>query len=342
MKIRPQIDLTIVKSHSDISANEFAERQDAIKKSFEVHEALGQGSTGVVCRATRRSDGRQVALKVMRMDDEELLNIARQEFELLRTIEHPHIIEALDFFSYSMGAVMVLSYFAGKNLEDAVKCTKERHMSETTSRYLFKALVLAVDHLHQQGIIHRDVKASNILVADNHADLKLVDFNTAQRVLEGGALTLTGTVDYLPPEVLLGESLCEKSDVWAAGLCLHLMLSGSLPVERRLFSSRQDFAHALCSQEVQSSSQRWEHVSSVCKSALRSCLEPDPQLRACTADVLASDWLGTTQREEESWCTAQAWSLFSTPSPVRASFGQPEGAHIDTNRIHRQFHSSPP
>merc|ERR1719181_114525 len=143
---------------------------------------------------------------------------------------------------------MVLSYFPGKNLEDAVKC--RGRMSEDTSKYLFNALALAVDHLHQQGIIHRDVKASNILVADDHSDLKLVDFNTAQRTMEGGALTLTGTVDYLPPEALLGESLCEKSDVWAAGLCLHLMLTGTPPVERRLFSSRSRFAEALSSQEV--------------------------------------------------------------------------------------------
>merc|ERR1719181_1986656 len=123
-------------------------------------------------------------------------------------------------------------------------------MQEAVAQNLFNALALAVDHLHQQGIIHRDVKASNILVSDDRRELKLVDFNTAQRVLEGGALTMTGTVDYLPPEVLLGESLNEKSDVWAVGLCLHLMLSGALPVEPRLFSSRSRFAEALSSQEV--------------------------------------------------------------------------------------------
>jgi cell division control protein CDC15 len=291
MKTRPSIDFDLVKAHNDkISSFDPADRQ-AVEKNFEVHEALGQGTTGVVCRAVRRSDGQQVALKMMRMDDEELLNIARQEFELLRTIEHPHIIEALDFFSYSMGAVMVLSYFAGQTLEESVHNMEDGYMPEDMSKRLFNALTMAVDHLHQQGIIHRDVKASNILVSNDRMDLKLVDFNTAQRVLEGGALTLTGTVDYLPPEVLLGESLCEKSDVWAVGLCLHLMLTGTLPVERRLFSSRIDFAQALCSEEVRLSNQRLQFISLPCKDVLGSCLEPHPQQRADAATLLATQWL---------------------------------------------------
>lgn len=295
LKNRPSIDFELVKANDLATTSWDIPDRQGINKLFEVHEALGQGTTGVVCRATRRSDQQVVALKMMRMDDEELLKIARQEFELLRSIKHPHIIEALDFFVYPMGAVMVLSYFAGKTLDDAVGILSERRMSEKVARRLFRALILAVDHLHQQGIIHRDVKASNILISDDQLELKLVDFNTAQRVLEGGALTMTGTVDYLPPEVLLGDSLSEKCDVWAAGLCLHLMLSGRLPVERRLFSSRREFADALCSQEVQLSGQNLQNVSPACRAVLRSCLHQCPQKRAAAADILASDWLGSQQ-----------------------------------------------
>lgn len=294
LKTRPGIDLDKIKAESAAADTPFdLSDRHGITNLFEVHEALGQGTTGVVFRATRRNDRREVALKMMRIDDEELISVARGEFELLRSIQHPHIIEALDFFVYPAGAVMALSYFAGNTLDNAVSALPGRCMQEAVARNLFNALMLAVDHLHQQGIIHRDVKASNILVSHDLMDLKLVDFNTAQRVLEGGALTMTGTVDYLPPEVLLGESLSEKSDVWAAGLCLHLMLSGTLPVERRLFSSRSHFAEALSSQEVKLGSQQWTHVSDECKAVLRSCLEPSSQGRATASEVLSGSWLGS-------------------------------------------------
>lgn len=292
LKTRPSIDFNLVRADQVSTPFSLADPQ-TISKRFEVHEALGEGTTAVVCRATRRYDGRQVALKMMRMDDEELLSIAKQEFELLRSIEHPHIIEALDFFTYPMGAVMVLAFFSGKTLGDAVHDAPDRRLSEEVAQRLFNPLVLAVDYLHQQGIVHRDVKASNILVSHDLLDLKLVDFNTAQRVLEGGALTMTGTVDYLPPEVLLGDSLTEKSDVWAVGLCLHLMLAGKLPVERRLFSSRAEFAEALGGQEVRMSGQEWQHISKPCKAVLRSCLATKPEMRSAATEILSSDWLGT-------------------------------------------------
>lgn len=286
MKTRPCIDFNLIKTDT---AADFQDRH-CVQQGFEVHEQLGQGTVGVVCRATRRSDDREVALKIMRIDDEELLAVARQEFELLRSIEHPNIIEALDFFVYPAGAVMTLAYFAGRTLGEQVLAQVSGHLAEATSQQLFKALMLAVDHLHRKGIIHRDIKASNILISNDLCDLKLVDFNTAQRTLEGGALTMTGTVDYLPPEVILGDALTEKSDVWSSGLCLHLMLTGELPVTRRLFPSRNDFAEALSSQKVLTSIQSWSK-SPACKHVARSCLEPSPSLRASAADVLRSRWL---------------------------------------------------
>merc|ERR1719352_985689 len=135
----------------------------------------------------------------MKMLDEELLNTAKQEIELLSSINHPNIIKGFDFLTYCKGAVMSLEYFPGPTLDIAVGNASGGVLVEDTARFLFKCLMSAVEHLHKLGIIHRDVKAQNILVSDNLDNLKLVDFNTAQRVMEGGALTLTGTVDYLPP-----------------------------------------------------------------------------------------------------------------------------------------------
>jgi len=229
------------------------------------------------------------------MDDEEMLRIAREEYELLRGVEHPHIIKAFDFFTMPMGAVLVLEYFAGKNLDAIIDRASGGRLEEQAAQVLFRALLEAVCHLHQLGIIHRDIKAQNILVSSNLKDLKLVDFNTAKRVQEG-ALTMTGTADYMPPEVLLGESLSEESDVWACGLCLYLMLYGSLPFERRLFGSHAEFGRAIEKSPLTCRSTRsWsnEGFSESCMSTLEQCLTVSPTQRPCAQTLLESEWLGT-------------------------------------------------
>jgi serine/threonine protein kinase len=269
-----------------------------ITDNFEViGDALGQGSTGVVYRARRRSDDKKVALKVMRMRDEEMLAIAKEEFTILRALKHPNIIQAYDFFTYSLGAVLVLELFhEGLTLEMAVHEAPARRLDECMSRKLFLCMMEAIEYLHGHGIIHRDIKAPNVLVNADLGELKIVDFNTARRVAQG-ALTMTGTADYLPPEVLLGESLCESSDIWAAGVCLFFMLQGSLPLERRLFSSHHAFgtAHNSTRAEKRFMGEKWAHLPGSCVDTLRRCLEVDHSLRPTAQDVLALDWLAAAR-----------------------------------------------
>merc|ERR1712176_1195419 len=119
--------------------------------------------------------------------------------------------------------------FEGRSLEDTVRKSPKKHLTESQARLLFLKLMNAIAHLHTHNIIHRDVKAENILVSLALDSIRLLDFNTA--TASAGALTMTGTIDYLPPEVLLGESPSQTSDIWSAGLCLHLMLIGALPLE---------------------------------------------------------------------------------------------------------------
>jgi len=257
-------------------------------EKYSLLESLGQGSTGVVYDAKHRESGRRVALKVMRMHDEELLETARKEYELLRGINHPRIIQAFDFFQNAQGAVLVMEHFPGSTLLSTIHKLPERRLDEACAKRLFLALCQAVQHLHQQGIIHRDVKAENILVSTDLQDLKLVDFNTAQRVLDG-ALTMTGTADYLPPEVLLGDSLREESDVWAMGICLRLMLTGSLPLKRKLFTSHENFGNALlkcaCCTDVEA-----RGVSVACLEVLEKCLAADPKQRSTSEALLKCAW----------------------------------------------------
>lgn len=293
MALAPRIDCALVAADAAREENPFDSRSMALQP-YESLEVLGQGTTGVVYSAVRKSDSRKVALKLMRMDDEELLMTAQQEFEILSSLQHPNIVGVQDFFTFSMGAVLVLDWFPSKTLEAAVRDVPQRRVNEPVARHLFRMLMEAVCYLHERGIIHRDVKAQNILVSDDLSDLRLVDFNTARRVSEG-ALSWTGTADYMPPEVLFGDSSTEAADVWACGVCLHLVLSGALPLERGLYGSPGAFGRAVVDARREAPLQRpkWAALglSADCLDVLQRCLEADPEQRPAAPSVLASPWL---------------------------------------------------
>eukprot|EP00929_Paragymnodinium_shiwhaense_P064526 TRINITY_DN32312_c0_g1_i1.p1 TRINITY_DN32312_c0_g1~~TRINITY_DN32312_c0_g1_i1.p1 ORF type:complete len:427 (-),score=82.37 TRINITY_DN32312_c0_g1_i1:415-1695(-) len=273
------------------SANPFtAGTLPELTDRFDVLEALGQGTTGVVYKAKRKSNDEVVALKVMRMRDEEMLGIAREEFDILRTVDHPNVIRAFDFFAYPKGAVLVLEYFAGDTLETAVSELPKKRFDEATARLLFKGLLEGVAHLHKLGIIHRDIKPSNTLVSSDRKQLRLVDFNTARKISEG-ALTMTGTPDFMPPEVLLGQSHTEACDVWSAGLCLTFMLAGRLLHERRCFSSHRAFGKALQSLSTEALEEKMGGVTGACLDTVLQCLKVRPSERPCAGDMLHNEWL---------------------------------------------------
>jgi serine/threonine protein kinase len=245
---------------------------------YENFTKLGEGSCAVVYRAKPLSAEQDVALKVMRMHDEERLLIAQKEFDLLAKVSHPNIIRALDFFTFPMGAVLVLEFFDGESLKESVLSTSDGCLAEAVACNLFLQLFQAVAHLHAHDVIHRDIKADNVLVSADMTDLRLVDFNAAKNLSEGGALTMTGTVDYMPPEVLDGDSPSEAGDIWAVGLCLHFMLVGSLPRARNSFFNGQA---ALSNRYVQLQLQdpKWQDISEHCKTMVRTCLEMNPEVR---------------------------------------------------------------
>jgi len=300
----PSIDCELVKQAAE--SDPFIHSQcPTLTDRYDGFQKLGEGSCGVVYKVRSRKDNEEVAIKVIRMQDEELLSIARKEYEMLRQVSHPNIIKAIDFFTYSMGAVLVLDYFEGKNLTRAVREAPGRRLWESTVQHVSIQLLGAIAKLHSCGIIHRDVKADNILLSHDLSDLRLVDFNAAKLLADGPALTMTGTVEYMPPEVLYGESPSQASDVWAAGLCIYLMLDGRLPAERRALRPRFDCQAAALFGKAPScqgalvclEGEKWERLTEACKETVKDCLETCPSLRPTAADMLTRAWLSRGPRE---------------------------------------------
>ena len=252
-----------------------------INEYYDVLETIGRGSASVVYRGVHRSSGEQVALKVVNTLDEAKVAIAKAEFQLLQSINHPGIVRALDFFMTRKGAVLALSFFAGKSLNVAVQGEKEKRIGESTARELFVALLQALDCLHAKQLVHRDVKPENVLVLPDFSGLQLIDFNVATSIPENGFLSPAASPAYAAPEIHMGGSPSEASDIWGAGLCLNLMLTGRCPCVRvkdgKVSVTPHDFKLLM--------------VSKSCQDTLHQCLLVDHSMRPSTVTLLPTPWV---------------------------------------------------
>jgi len=255
---------------------------------YKILEKVGSGSAGMVHRAVHLESGREVALKIPRSGDPGLAETAKREYELLKSLEpHPNIIEVVDFHNLQGEAMLVLQFFDGLSLQAVVKTGR---LPEPTARTLCTALFEAVAHLHAHNVLHRDIKPENVLVSNCQRHLCLIDFNVAACTDNGVPLTPTGTVLYKAPELLLGDIFCDRCDVWASGLCIFFMLSGSLPQGRDTFDElaiKKDVAV----RPTMFCADCWEQISDDCQAMLQRCLATKCEARPTMVELLDDPWL---------------------------------------------------
>lgn len=260
----------------------------ALSRKYEMLDLVGEGAHSTVRMGKRIADGTAVAVKVTRTCDQELLRTAREEFDMLVQVQHPNIVKALDFFTSTDRAAMVLQHIPGGTLEKAIPRQPGGFFSELASQQLFEQMLQAVSHLHQLRMLHRDIKAANILISTCCTRIWLADFNTARRLVEGGALSPTGTFEYMAPEVMARNAPSEGSDVWSLGVCLYFMLAGRLPFRMEKYRSAARFRHAVA---TQSPSYRFpQRLSSQCQAVLRHCLARDYLQRPAATTLLYCEW----------------------------------------------------
>ena len=220
---------------------------------YEIIRVVGEGGMGVVYEARQENPSRTVALKVLRsgLPSGHMLRRFQHEAEVLGQLQHPgiaHIYEAATAEVGTDGSVAVkLPYFAmeyirGRSLTEHAK----HHNLGTRQRLELAASICdAVQHAHQKGVIHRDLKPGNILV-DETGQPRILDFGVA-RATDADVQTMTmqtsvgqliGTVPYMSPEQVTGDSrqLDTRSDVYALGVILYELLSGSVPHDVRSLS----------------------------------------------------------------------------------------------------------
>ncbi len=222
---------------------------------FRLVRLLGQGGMGSVFLAERDDSEfqQQVAIKILRhgMDSPEAVERFRQERKILAGLEHPHIARLLDGGTTADGLPYIaMEYIDGKPLPAWVE---ERKAPVSERLRLFREICEAVQYAHRNLVVHRDLKASNILVTAG-GTAKLLDFGIA-KLLDGGAdPTVTSarafTPNYASPEQVKGGAVTTSSDVYSLGVVLFELLTGRLPYRLPAGASGYALERAICEEEA--------------------------------------------------------------------------------------------
>ncbi|MHC5018902.1 MAG: serine/threonine-protein kinase [Planctomycetota bacterium] len=202
---------------------------------YEIEREISRGGMGVVWLA-RAPDGTRVAIKTMlaRMaDDDDMIKRFLREARAAQSLDHPNVVPIVGEGQDAGTHYFAMRYVEGQGLDDVID---EGPVPIRRAVEITRAVADALGHAHQQGIIHRDVKPSNIMIATDGTP-QLTDFGLARSIEVSTALTKSGscigTPDYMPPEQAQGHlrKIDGRSDLYSLGVALYEMLTCKTPFE---------------------------------------------------------------------------------------------------------------
>ena len=214
--------------------------------NYEVLESIGRGGMAEVYRGRHKRLGRTVAIKVLPASlatEADFRDRFEREARAIAALKHPNIVQVFDYGDFEGMHYMVMEYIAGKDLACRLRDIFRLSLSETVQ--MMEGVASALDYAHGQGLVHRDVKPSNVLLeplgaagaeaGEERWRAILTDFGIAKIVAGGGKSTKTGlmgTLDYMAPEqVRASQQIDGRADLYALGVVVYEMLTGRLPFE---------------------------------------------------------------------------------------------------------------
>lgn len=188
---------------------------------------IGEGSTGIVCIATERGSGRQMAVKKMDLRRQQRRELLFNEVVIMRDYHHPNIVDMYNSFLVNDELWVVMEFLEGGALTDIVTHSR---MDEIQVATVCKACLKALAFLHSNGVIHRDIKSDSILLAHD-GKVKLSDFGFCAQVSQElpKRKSLVGTPYWMAPEVISRLPYGPEVDIWSLGIMVIEMIDGEPP-----------------------------------------------------------------------------------------------------------------
>ncbi|MCC7355572.1 MAG: serine/threonine protein kinase [Anaerolineae bacterium] len=200
---------------------------------YQIEGLIGRGGMGIVYRAVDLALQRPVALKLFQAaGGPDLMTRFRREAQIMAALEHPHIVPIYEIGEWQEQPFIVMRLVEGRSLAQII--AQEGPLPLARVAHIATQVASALDYAHSRGVVHRDVKPSNVLVTSGDQAI-LTDFGIA-RAQGWGSLTQTGMVmgspEYMSPEQITGHSVGPAADIYALGCVVYQLLTGHAPFER--------------------------------------------------------------------------------------------------------------
>uniref|UniRef100_A0A672YEH1 non-specific serine/threonine protein kinase n=1 Tax=Sphaeramia orbicularis TaxID=375764 RepID=A0A672YEH1_9TELE len=246
---------------------------------------IGEGSTGVVCIATEKHSGRQVAVKMMDLRRQQRRELLFNEVVIMRDYQHRNVVEMFKSALVEEELWVIMEYLQGGALTNIVS---ETRLSEEQIATVCEAVLQALAYLHSQGVIHRDIKSDSILLTLD-GRVKLSDFGFCAQISKDipKRKSLVGTPYWMAPEVISKSPYGTEVDVWSMGIMVVEMVDGEPPY----FSETPVAAMKRLRDEPAPTVRNISQISPVLKDFLDRMLTRDPLERASATDLLEHPFL---------------------------------------------------
>eukprot|EP00056_Hartaetosiga_gracilis_P013173 m.216177 g.216177 ORF g.216177 m.216177 type:complete len:581 (+) comp13803_c0_seq1:128-1870(+) len=203
-----------------------------LSSTYELGKLIGKGNFAKVYLAKHKVSGVEVAVKIIEktnLNPEGLYKVNR-EVRILKKLNHPNIVKLYEVCDTPKKLYLIMEYASGGEVFDYL--VDKGRMKEKDARVKFRQILSAIEYCHANGIVHRDLKAENLLLSKD-LNIKIADFGFANTFEEGRKLdTFCGSPPYAAPELFLGRQYDgPEVDVWSLGVILYTLVSGALPFD---------------------------------------------------------------------------------------------------------------
>ncbi|XP_077420381.1 MAP/microtubule affinity-regulating kinase 3a isoform X12 [Vanacampus margaritifer] len=280
-------------SRSGVRSRGSEEPQQPHVGNYRLLKTIGKGNFAKVKLARHILTGREVAIKIIdktQLNPNSLQKLFR-EVRIMKILNHPNIVKLFEVIETERTLYLVMEYASGGEVFDYL--VAHGRMKEKEARAKFRQIVSAVQYCHQKHIVHRDLKAENLLL-DADMNIKIADFGFSNEFTMGNKLdTFCGSPPYAAPELFQGKKYDgPEVDVWSLGVILYTLVSGSLPFDGQNLKELRE-------RVLRGKYRIPFYMSTDCENLLKRFLVLNPAKRGTLEQIMKDRWINAGFEEDE-------------------------------------------